>query len=51
MVWPEAVERAIDAIESAPFLTTEQKRDILYNNAVRFLRRSTTEQAMHRSPF
>jgi len=29
---------AVEAIESADFLTGEQKRDILYNNAARFLR-------------
>ena len=29
---------AIENIESAEFLTVEQKRDILYNNAARFLR-------------
>jgi len=29
---------AIEAIESAEFLTAEQKRDIFYNNAVRFLK-------------
>jgi len=38
MVWPQAISAAIDTIESAPFLTPEQKRDILYNNAARFLR-------------
>ncbi len=38
MVWPETIERAIRTIEEAPFLTTAQKRDILYNNAARFLR-------------
>lgn len=38
MVWPHAIPTAIEAIESAPFLTPEQKRDILYNNAARFLR-------------
>lgn len=37
MVWPDKIADAIDAIEQAPFLTDEQKRDILYNNAVRFL--------------
>ena len=37
-VWPELIERSIAAIEQAPFLTPEQKRDILYNNAARFLR-------------
>ena len=38
MVWPEAIGMAIEGIESAAFLTEEQKRDIFYNNAVRFLR-------------
>ena len=38
MTWPETIEWAVDAIESAPFLSEEQKRDIFYNNAKRFLR-------------
>jgi len=38
MVWPEVIGMAIEGIESANFLTEEQKRDIFYNNAVRFLR-------------
>lgn len=38
MVWPETVSLAIDTIQNDPDLTEEQKRDILYNNAVRFLR-------------
>jgi uncharacterized protein len=38
MRWPDKIGKAIEAIEQAPFLTEEQKRDILYNNAVRFLR-------------
>ena len=38
MVWPEAIEAAIASIEAAPFLSRKQKRDILYNNAARFLR-------------
>ena len=38
MIWPHAIGAAVDGIESAPFLTPEQKRDILYNNAARFLR-------------
>ena len=38
MVWPEGIGLAIEGIESASFLTEEQKRDIFYNNAVRFLR-------------
>jgi predicted TIM-barrel fold metal-dependent hydrolase len=38
MRWPEKIGQGIEAIEQAPFLTHEQKRDILYNNAFRFLR-------------
>lgn len=38
MVWPDTIGHAIDGIESAPNLTRQQKRDILYNNAVQFFR-------------
>lgn len=38
MRWPQKIGEGIEAIEAAPFLTQEQKRDILYNNAARFLR-------------
>jgi predicted TIM-barrel fold metal-dependent hydrolase len=37
MVWPELIGQAVETIESAPFLTDEQKHDIFYNNAARFL--------------
>jgi len=43
MVWPEKIGEALEAIEQAPFLTDEQKRDLLYNNAVRFLRLNEDE--------
>ena len=45
--WPESITMAIESIESADFLTEEQKRDILYNNAARFLRLSEEEIARH----
>jgi predicted TIM-barrel fold metal-dependent hydrolase len=38
MVWPGAIEKGVDVIEQAPFLSPDQKRDILYHNAARFLR-------------
>ena len=38
MVWPDAIGRAIEGVESASFLSEQQKRDIFYNNAARFLR-------------
>jgi len=47
MVWPGVIERAIETIESASFLSEQQKRDILYNNAARFLRLSEVEIAKH----
>jgi hypothetical protein len=47
MIWPEVIGETIEAIEDADFLTEEQKRDILYNNAARFLRLSTEQIAAH----
>ncbi len=38
MIWPRAIGLAIEGIESADFLTEDQKRDIFYKNAVRFFR-------------
>jgi len=38
MIWPEAIGMAIEGIESADFLTEDQKRDIFCGNAARFLR-------------
>ena len=38
MIWPEAIGMAIEGIESARFLTKEEKRDIFYNNAAHFLK-------------
>ena len=37
-VWPDIIPHAIEAIESADFLSPEQKRAILCGNAARFLR-------------
>ena len=47
MVWPEALEFAIQSVETAPFLSEDQKRDILYHNAARFLGLSDDEIANH----
>lgn len=47
MVWPGLIEAAIRSIEEAPFLTAEQRRDIFYNNAARFLRLGAEEIALH----
>ena len=47
MVWPGTIERGLQVIEEAPFLDNEEKRDILYNNAARFLRFTAEEIASH----
>lgn len=47
MIWPEVIGENIEAIETADFLTEEQKRDILYNNAARFLRLSDEQITAH----
>jgi predicted TIM-barrel fold metal-dependent hydrolase len=49
MVWPGVIERAIAVVDQAPFLSKQQKRDIFYNNAARFLRLSKEEIARHHS--
>jgi uncharacterized protein len=45
MYWPEAIGMAVDAVDSATFLTPAQKRDVYYNNAVRFFRLKEIEGA------
>ena len=38
MYWPEGIGLAVEGVESATFLTPAEKRDIFYENAVRFFR-------------
>ncbi len=45
--WPDAIGKAVEAIEKADFLSAGQKRDILYNNAARFFRLPPEEIARH----
>ncbi|MGB5435711.1 MAG: amidohydrolase family protein [Maribacter sp.] len=47
MNWPGTIEVGIEAINTADFLNPNQKRDILYNNAAKFLRLSDEEIARH----
>ena len=47
VIWPGVLEASIAIIEEAPVLTGQQKRDILYNNAARFLRFTEAEIARH----
>ena len=43
MQWPQSIQVSVESILSASFLTKQQKQDILYNNAARFLRLSNEE--------
>ncbi|GAA4409053.1 hypothetical protein GCM10023187_31750 [Nibrella viscosa] len=36
MIWPESIKAAVESVKSAKYLTEVQKKDIFYNNAVRF---------------
>ena len=36
MLWPQSIEESVRVIETADFLTEEQKQDIFYDNAARF---------------
>jgi hypothetical protein len=47
MRWPEAIDLTIEVIQSSKALTDEQRRDIFYNNAARFLRLSAEEISKH----
>ena len=47
-MWPKTLSIGVEAIESADFLTEAQKRDILYNNAARFLRLDEKGQSQNR---
>ena len=43
LIWPKLMAYSISIIQNAAYLTPEQKRDILYNNAARFLRLDTKQ--------
>jgi len=38
MVWPHAIEKSINQLNSYDFLTAADKKKIFYENAVRFLK-------------
>lgn len=49
MVWPETIGIGIETVNSADFLTLEQKEDIFYDNAARFLGLGEEEIAKHKT--
>ena len=38
MIWPYAIQKSVDYLNSLDFLTKEEKENIFYNNAARFLK-------------
>lgn len=44
MIWPYAIEKSILFLDSLDFLTKQDKEDIFYNNAARFLRLDNSKQ-------
>jgi uncharacterized protein len=47
MIWPGVIAASVKTIEDAPFLSSQQKRNIFYNNAARFLRLTKEQIAEH----
>jgi uncharacterized protein len=45
--WPRAIGLVVESLEAAPFLNEQQRRDIFFNNAARFLGLSKDEIAKH----
>jgi uncharacterized protein len=49
MVWPEIIDIAVRSVNSVDFLTLEQKEDIFFNNAAKFLRLTEEEIRRHKN--
>ena len=47
MRWPEAIALAIDRVNGLDFLTVEEKQDVFYDNAAKFLGLTAEEIARH----
>ena len=48
MVWVDTIDEGIEAVNSADFLSMEQKEDIFYNNAARFMGLTGAEIQKHK---
>lgn len=49
MTWPQTIDIAIHTVNSAPFLSLEQKADIFYDNAAAFLELDPEEIEAHKA--
>jgi predicted TIM-barrel fold metal-dependent hydrolase len=48
MVWPDVITVGIESVNNAEFLTLEQKEDIFFDNAAKFLGLSDSEIAQYK---
>ena len=48
MQWPQSIKISIENIVTADFLTDQQKKDVFYNNAAKFLQLSEEEMKKHK---
>lgn len=48
MIWVETISDGIEAVNTASFLSAQEKADIFFNNAARFLELSEEEISKHR---
>lgn len=48
MMWVETISESIEAVQTADFLSIDQKADIFYNNAARFLELAEEEIKIHK---
>jgi hypothetical protein len=49
MMWPEAIEMAIERVQTLEFLTLKEKEAIFYGNAAKFLNLSKERIAKHQT--
>jgi predicted TIM-barrel fold metal-dependent hydrolase len=49
MIWPGVIDAAVATIQEATYLDEEQKRNIFYNNAARFLRLDEATRRKHKA--
>lgn len=48
MVWPETIDDAVESVNTIDFLSLDQKEDIFYDNAAKFLGLSEEEIRQHK---
>jgi len=50
MVWPQVISIGIESVNNADYLTVNQKEDIFFDNAAKFLGLSSEEIEKYKKP-